>query len=569
VIIMRQNVAQVFAILLAVAAGWISYQLLEKHLRGSSGIAWFDDQCEAGSADADKTAAAATGDDADQDDAASDPETNAEVASNNAEASGDKAKAEDRGRQASCDTVLKSDYGVWPPRLEGDDPDTPRIPVAFLGMLYYSFAGLWVLGVGVPSRQRAWIHFFPVGMVGGGLLGSAYFTYIMFTVSEAWCPWCLVTHILNLLLGVSLVLMWPKREVAVEGEPAVEPAIEPTPSAAAAPAPAQPRPTGRQVVATLAAMGVAAFGLNQLLGKEARLLETTQATANFDRCMTALGKISADGDRLVRMWRANEKFDIPIDLNRDVIRKGTGDLKPLPIVVFSDFECPHCGRFAEWFEEHAQPMFDGNVSMVWKHYPGNIGCNPLVGRTIHPQACKAAYWSEAARMIKGNDGFWAAHDYLFAHRKELGKLKPEEVSMALSIEPSAFEQALMQEEKIRGRILEDLRLAKSCKVKGTPAVFISGRRVESMSTKSTAFWSEIADMYWRMVKKPRPPHTYTTEEERLLAERRLKLQAAAKARAAQRAAEEAAGEAAKNEPTSIEEAHDAATEDNQDLEGDH
>ncbi|MFQ5495679.1 MAG: vitamin K epoxide reductase family protein, partial [Phycisphaerae bacterium] len=134
------------AVLLAAAAAVLCYHLLVKHVTGSSGAAWFDAGCR---------------------------------------------DAGEKGGGADCAAVLASPYSYWPPKRVDEAPNTPHIPVAFLGLVYYSVLGVWLIGVGRPSRARRWLHLVPMVTIGLGLAGSVYFTFIMFTMLEEWCPWCL------------------------------------------------------------------------------------------------------------------------------------------------------------------------------------------------------------------------------------------------------------------------------------------------------------------------------------------------------------------------------------------
>ena len=112
----------------------------------------------------------------------------------------------------------------------------------------------------------------------------------------------------------------------------------------------------------------------------------------------------------------------------------------LDVVVFSDFECPSCKRFAAFLEEQAQPLFDGRIKTVFKHYPLDRTCNERVSQTVHQHACAAMSMAEAARLLGGNSAFWKAHDYLYKHLDTLaqGKVTPDAVAAELHLNPAAF-----------------------------------------------------------------------------------------------------------------------------------
>src|SRR3990172_2263809 len=73
------------------------------------------------------------------------------------------------------------------------------------------------------------------------------------------------------------------------------------------------------------------------------------------------------------------------------------------IILFSDFQCPYCGRFArEVLPEISKSYLDtGRVLLGFWHFP----------LAIHPKAPKAA---EAAECAGVQTQFWPMHDRLFA-----------------------------------------------------------------------------------------------------------------------------------------------------------
>lgn len=75
------------------------------------------------------------------------------------------------------------------------------------------------------------------------------------------------------------------------------------------------------------------------------------------------------------------------------------------IVVFSDFACLECKRFAERLKSIVAKRRD-KIRVVWKHRP----------MPFSPRAEPAAELAHEAYALKGNDGFWQAHDKLFASK---------------------------------------------------------------------------------------------------------------------------------------------------------
>jgi len=111
-------------------------------------------------------------------------------------------------------------------------------------------------------------------------------------------------------------------------------------------------------------------------------------------------------------------------------------------------------------------------------------------------------------MPGGNAAFWRAHDYLFKHRDALaqGKLSADAVAGELQLDPAAFGEA-MTSQGISTRLAEDIEQAKRCEIKGTPAVFVEGKLVDTLAVLEVGFWDKLADVYWKRNNLPRPAST--------------------------------------------------------------
>ncbi len=450
----RSYIVQTIAVLCCVGAAYISHNLLMKHLNGTSGVAWFESGCK---------------------------------------------ESNGSGSSADCDAVLASPYAYWPPKLNPDSRK-PHIPVAFLGLLYFSMLGIWLFGVGSPSIDRRWIHIVPLGMVVMGLLSSANFLNIMFSKLDQWCPWCLVTHILNVIIAISVFLLFPK-DHAKDDTPKPEDDAKP-----ATPATAR-HPSTRLAWTTILAMLLFFYGANQMHGQQNASKAALANKSNFNRCVQAIQRIQKSGRALLVDWEDAPKFDIDIRPD-DPIRQPNPQPGAWDVVVFSDFECPSCQRFASFIERKVQPLFDERLRIIFKHYPLDPKCNGRVRYPKHPHACNAARIAEGARLLGGNDGFWKAHDYLFRNRDNIraGIMTPEVVAEAAGLDPQALKDA-MSSADIQTRFDGDTTQAKKCELKGTPGVYVNGKHVDTLATMQVSFWDKLSDRYWQERQEPRPPHT--------------------------------------------------------------
>ncbi len=475
-------------VILALLGVYISNNLLVKHVNKQTGLGWFDSTCEA---------------------------------------------SDDSQSRRSCDEVVSSAWGTFPPIPKGTPEEqrhvprpapllglnlTPR-PVALFGMIYFSVMAAWYVAVGRCDYRRRFWHLVPLALNTAGVCGVVFFAYVMFfTDLEAWCPWCLVTHVINVLMLVGTILLWPRKRyevaeatrlagpVAGGGDASTDTAdaepkstarrkVAPTAPPAEATAPAgtaatrPANPTGHLVFVTaVLALSLAAAQLlyyefaDAMRGKHA-------FQGAFGKCEEEIKKVQESASTLYALYEANPKVNIPIRPDDPIKNARTGKLLA---VVFSDFGCPHCRQFAKYMSETVEPMFGDSLKVVFKHYPASNKCNKYLKTPMHPGACPAAMAAEAARKLGGSDAFWKAHDLLFAASKKqrnsgeyYGWLARE-----LGFDPVEFAKTMTSDE-VRERIAEDIDVASAIKMRGTPSLYVSGRLVPSFARREAIYWEEV------------------------------------------------------------------------------
>jgi protein-disulfide isomerase len=234
---------------------------------------------------------------------------------------------------------------------------------------------------------------------------------------------------------------------------------------------------------------------------------------NLNGCMGKLQPFLKDAEQRVRDWEAGRKYPIEIRPDDPIRIRAEDSNTPTPfdVVVFSDFECPMCGKFAGFFDEQVPRLFGGHVREIFKHFPLDQTCNARASVTMHKHACEAVRMTEAARTLKGNAGFWIAHDYIYKHQNELkqGTLKPEAVASAIGADVAAFSTAMTSPD-ILTRINGDADQARVCEIRGTPSIYIDGKPVDSLIAQEIGFWDKLADSYWKKLNLPRPADTLLT-----------------------------------------------------------
>lgn len=137
----------------------------------------------------------------------------------------------------------------------------------------------------------------------------------------------------------------------------------------------------------------------------------------------------------------------------------------LTIVEFSDFQCPYCKRGEETVAQIRKEYGD-KVRVVWRD-------DPLSG---HPHAEPAAELARFARTQKGDAGFWAVHDALFASQPNLEDADLERIAVAAGLDPKKAMLAVSTH-LYRNAIDDDLVLADDFDCSGTPHFFVNGHRV--------------------------------------------------------------------------------------------
>jgi len=146
---------------------------------------------------------------------------------------------------------------------------------------------------------------------------------------------------------------------------------------------------------------------------------------------------------------------------------------PLKIVVFSDFECPYCKRFAEIVQQ-LTPEERSQLQIIYRQLPLNI----------HPWARDAAALSTCV-ALQDKEAFWKLHDFLFAHQEELSKdTLQSKVLDFLSHETSVDAKAVsgcLNQKSFEDRLHQDEQLAIDMGITSTPSVFLNGRRISVRS----------------------------------------------------------------------------------------
>jgi protein-disulfide isomerase len=141
------------------------------------------------------------------------------------------------------------------------------------------------------------------------------------------------------------------------------------------------------------------------------------------------------------------------------------DTAPITIVMIEDFQCPFCAR-AEPTMESLHQTYGDRVRFVFVHEP----------LSFHDHAADAATVAEEARAQRGDEGFWAMHDLLFANSSDLTRPDLLRYAAQLGLDVARVTAAL-EGDRYRARLTEDQALAARIGASGTPTFFVNGLAV--------------------------------------------------------------------------------------------
>lgn len=135
---------------------------------------------------------------------------------------------------------------------------------------------------------------------------------------------------------------------------------------------------------------------------------------------------------------------------------------PVTIVVFDDFECPYCAKAVPLLKD-AQKLYPEKTRLVYKNFP----------LKMHRNAEAAAIAGLAAdRQGK----FWPYHDLLFEHYNRLNPQKIAELAKQAGLDLAKFEKD-RRDPQLKRQVQTDMSQGREIGVRGTPTIFINGRKV--------------------------------------------------------------------------------------------
>jgi protein-disulfide isomerase/type II secretory pathway component PulC len=132
---------------------------------------------------------------------------------------------------------------------------------------------------------------------------------------------------------------------------------------------------------------------------------------------------------------------------------------PVTLLVFCDFESPHCVRIEPTLRRLLQ-LYAGKLRIAWRALP----------LPFHRRARPAA---EAARCADEQGEFWSYHDALYLQQDDLSRASLERTARTLELDLTRFRQCLDQG-RSAAAIDADLEGAEQLGLTSVPVSFVNG-----------------------------------------------------------------------------------------------
>ncbi|MCC6215827.1 MAG: thioredoxin domain-containing protein [Polyangiaceae bacterium] len=168
-------------------------------------------------------------------------------------------------------------------------------------------------------------------------------------------------------------------------------------------------------------------------------------------------------EEILKTGKGMDKKDVPAP-GKDSPSKGGANAKVV-LQLFSDFQCPFCGRVEPTLTE-LNKIYGDKLKIVWRDLP----------LAFHADAPLAAEAAREAYEQKGNAGFWKFHDRLFEEQKSADGVKRptlEKIAQEMGLDMAKFKNAL-DTRKHKAKVDADAALAQKVGITGTPASVVNG-----------------------------------------------------------------------------------------------
>lgn len=375
--------------------------------------------------------------------------------------------------ESGCSEVLGGRWAVLPPadieKAPADNDSKFGIPVAMLGLFYFSFLSIWWLFVGRSHPgQRKW-HLVPTLVVLCGCLSSVGFIWLMTNEIGMWCRLCLATHAVNFALLPMMILTWPSSVDDSESLPD-----------------SGPHPTPRLVAAVVTLCAAIFVGVWSAAGNY-ELKQRNKVLAE------ELAEFHEDTDVLT--WLYESQPEVALTTRDDAPKIPAQSADKATLVIFTDMQCPSCSYFDELLLKDIYPQFNGHLEIEWKYFPLSGDCSVASESAKQSLSCDAAFLTEAARIQGGMPAYIKMKAALDESRTETWS----DDEIALIARRIGLDYQRLQEDRrsaeVEKRISDDHAEGDRLGIEGTPTVFLNGRRLEQSWVHIPVFWELMASRF--------------------------------------------------------------------------
>ena len=222
-----------------------------------------------------------------------------------------------------------------------------------------------------------------------------------------------------------------------------------------------------------------------------QLVESGASAASVYDVIVSQGQVFKPFDETV------QRFDSPAP------GKGEGVSAVLVLTLFLDYECSYSARFRRSTDEVLR-QFQGLARVEVRQLP----------LPFHPNARLAA---EAAMAAHDQGKFWQMNEKLFSHSDGLDRQRIESIAEDVRLDMDPFRAAL--DSHATAAVVDAyVQEATDAQVKGTPALFVNGRRylgqLSDAAALATAIRTEFLGGagYYDLPVRTRPPEGEETKE---------------------------------------------------------
>lgn len=155
--------------------------------------------------------------------------------------------------------------------------------------------------------------------------------------------------------------------------------------------------------------------------------------------------------------------DALVPVESDGVVRGDRDAL-VTLVVFGDLTCPFTARLLQQLPS-LEARFAADLRVVWKSHPSPSS----------PDATNAIESAMLVRDKKGDVAFWRFVETVAGTTPDAGRL--EEIGIKAGLDAGAITRAIAAR-PARAKIDRDVELARRLGVRGTPVLFVNGRRMD-------------------------------------------------------------------------------------------